>query len=253
MRGVCRPPLQLIFCPAMPVYIRRVRDGTVKRGTKRIDVSSCMDLPLFEGITEEDLKSLLVCMRAYVRSFSRGEIIVLEEQKIRYVGMVLHGSVNMLKEDFWGNETLLTYLKRGELCGENYAIQKDNASHVMFQASSASELLFIPAANIIHTCPRQCGFHAKIAENLFGMLGRKADRLMQRIEVASKPTLRDKILAYLSELAQEQNSRYIEIPISRTELAGYLNANRSAMTRELAAMRRDGLIEFDRNTFQLKV
>lgn len=230
-----------------------MRDKGRKHGINEIDISSYGDLPLFEGIEEADLKALLTCMRAYERSFARGEVIILEEQKVRYVGMVLRGSVNMLKEDFWGNQTLLTYLKRGELCGENYAIQKDTESHVTFQASSAAALLFIPAANIIHTCPRQCSFHAKIAENLFGMLGRKAGRLMQRIEVASKPTLRDKILAYLSELAQEQRSRYIEIPISRTELAGYLNANRSAMTRELSAMRRDGLIEFDKNTFQLKV
>ena len=34
-------------------------------------------------------------------------------------------------------------------------------------------------------------------------------------------------------------------------MAAYLQANRSAMTRELAAMRQEGLIDFDGNTFVL--
>ena len=35
-------------------------------------------------------------------------------------------------------------------------------------------------------------------------------------------------------------------------MANYLSTNRSSMTRELSAMREEGLLDYDRNTFVLK-
>jgi CRP-like cAMP-binding protein len=76
---------------------------------------------------------------------------------------------------------------------------------------------------------------------------------MEKIEITSKTTIRDKILAYLSMLSQEQKSRYVTLPITKSELAEYLSVNRSAMMRELTNMRNDGLIDFDKNTFRILI
>ena len=74
---------------------------------------------------------------------------------------------------------------------------------------------------------------------------------MQKVEVISKKTLREKIMAYLSIHATAQGTQYFEIPLGRVELADYLCADRSALTRELSNMQNEGLIDFDRNTFRL--
>ena len=52
-------------------------------------------------------------------------------------------------------------------------------------------------------------------------------------------------------LSRRQGQKYIISPLSRTEMAAYLQSNRSAMTRELSLMKRDGLIDFDGSTFVL--
>ncbi|MBO7252252.1 MAG: winged helix-turn-helix domain-containing protein, partial [Oscillospiraceae bacterium] len=57
--------------------------------------------------------------------------------------------------------------------------------------------------------------------------------------------------AYLSIQAQIQESRYFEIPLGRVELAEYLCVDRSALTRELAKMKDDGLIDYDKNCFRI--
>ena len=79
----------------------------------------------------------------------------------------------------------------------------------------------------------------------------KNRELLHKVEVISKRTLREKILAYLSREAELQGSRYITLPLGRQELAAYLCADRSALTRELANMKADGLIDYDRNTFRI--
>ena len=89
-------------------------------------------------------------------------------------------------------------------------------------------------------------------ENLFDLISKKNIQLMEKIEVTSRSSLREKILAYLSLQAQKQKSKYIELSLSRTDMPQFLCTNRSAMTRELSSLKEEGTIDFDRNTFILK-
>ena len=209
-------------------------------------------IPLFEGISAENLNELLHCLHNFVREYKKGEVIIIEEENIQNIGIVLFGTVHMVKYDYWGKQTMLAYMGEGELFGEVFAVQKMNNSHVSFVAASDCQVLFLRAANIIHTCQRSCPFHHKLSENMFNLIGQKSVKLMERIEVASKPTLREKILSYLSMQAQKSVGSKFEIPLNRTSLADFLDSNRSAMTRELFAMKAEGIIDFEKNVFTLK-
>ena len=76
-------------------------------------------------------------------------------------------------------------------------------------------------------------------------------QLMEKVKIISKRTLREKILTYFSLQAQLKGSKEFDLPIGRIGLAEYLCADRSALTRELARMKDDGLISFERNHFRL--
>lgn len=209
-------------------------------------------IELFESIKESDVEKLLICINSFRKTFQKEETIYLENDKITYVGIVLSGSVHMLKSDVWGNSSLFTFFGPGELFGESFAVQKDIASSVIFQAAEETNILFLAATNIIHTCPNNCGFHSQISTNLFHLLGSKNQKFIDKIEILSKGSTREKLLAYISQLAQEQQSRYVHSPLSRIALADYLSINRSAMIRELSKMRNEGLIDFDKDTFIVK-
>lgn len=215
-------------------------------------ITDYTDIPLFDGIAAEELRSLLRCLRGHEKQYQKGEILIMDEDDVAYVGIVLSGCVHMLKEDIWGRQTLFAYIHPGQLLGEVFAVQRERNACVSFVAAADSRVLFISAENIIHDCPSRCAFHGRLVTNFFDLLGQKGVSLMEKIEVSSRPSLREKILAYLSLQAQKQGSRYITLPLNRTLLADFLGVNRSAMTRELAAMRREGLIDFDRDTFLLK-
>lgn len=75
---------------------------------------------------------------------------------------------------------------------------------------------------------------------------------MEKIEIMSRPTLREKIMSYISMIAQHQKSRYIHLPLSRIEMAEFIGANRSAMTRELTRMKEEQIIDFDGNVFIIR-
>jgi len=157
----------------------------------------------------------------------------------------------MIKEDLWGNRTMLIRIRKDELFGETFACGTDSQSVVTYIAADDSRVVFLPFERVMHNCTTACEFHHRLIENMVTVIAGTNRDLMRKIEVISKKSLREKILACLSIQAQEQASRYIELPLKRGELAEYLCADRSALTRELKKMKEEGLIDYDRNRFRI--
>jgi len=210
-----------------------------------------VDSPLFKGIRPEDRAVMLGCVGYRIVSYPKGHIIALEGENLKHGGIVLSGAVDMIKEDLWGEKTLLLRLQKNEMFGETFACGADNRSVVTFIVAEDAEVLLIPFSRVTRSCTMACEFHHKLIENLVGILAGKNRDLLQKLEVVSKRSIREKLLAYLSLQAQTQESRYFEIPLGRLELADYLGVDRSALTRELVKMKADGLIDYDKNCFRL--
>lgn len=214
-------------------------------------VTEIANSPLFKDIQADNLEAILGCIGYHIGSYKKGGIIAFEEEHIRHIGILMSGAVDMVKEDLWGNKTMLIRMRSGELFGETFACGDDTSSLVTFMVSEDAEILFIPFRRVMQTCTMACVFHHRLIENMVRIIANKSRDLMRKVEVISKRTLREKILAYLSLQSQINEHRYFEIPLGRVELAEFLCADRSALTRELAKMRDEGLIDYDKNCFRI--
>ena len=215
------------------------------------DILQKINSPLFEGINYEDRKSMLSCIGYHIRSFRKGDIIGFEEENIKHVGIVVSGSVDMIKEDLWGNKTMLVRARKDDVFAETFACGSDNLSMVTFQVSEDATVLFLSFNRVMRNCANACQFHHRLTENMVRVIADKNRDLMRKVEVVSKRTLREKILAYLSIQAQSQGKKQFEIPLGRVEWAEYLCADRSALTRELAKMQEEEIIRYQKNTFEI--
>lgn len=209
------------------------------------------EFPLFYGVRREDIPKMLQCLGCYEKQYSKDTFIYLESHTVRNVGLILSGCVHMIKEDFEGNKTLLVSMRRGEVFGESFSCGSRLDSRVSFVAAAPCSILFLPFHKLLHTCKLTCTFHHRLVENMVRLISDKNVLLMQKIDIVSRRTLREKILAYLRLQAELQQSSRFTIPLGRLALADYLCADRSALTRELANMKRDGLLDYDKNTFIL--
>lgn len=207
--------------------------------------------PLFVGIKENEIQSMFRCLGAYIKSYKKDEITILPSDKVKCVGLILTGGIDMVKENEDGDEILLADLKEGELFGETFACGTQQDSSLTFRAAADTEVLFLPFYKVLNVCTMSCPFHHRLTENMVRMICEKNIRLMEKVEVISRKTLRDKILTYLAIQSEKQGSRRVEVPLGRTEMAEYLCADRSALTRELSRMQEDGLIWYEKRTFWL--
>ena len=90
-------------------------------------------------------------------------------------------------------------------------------------------------------------------DNLLQAAVRKNMILSNRIFCTSSKTVRGRVLTYLSEVSVQEGSTTFQIPFNRQQMADYLNLDRSALSKELGKMQKEGLLIFCRNTFTLLV
>ncbi len=217
----------------------------------RPDYEMLSHLSLFSGIHTDNLQAMLQCIGGRFQTLHKGEFPILARDEVPYVGIILKGRIHMIHEDAWGDTAILSAMGPGELFGETFACGTNLHSSATFQAVRETRILALPFRKGIHTCQNSCPFHYQLIENMLRMVSDKNARLMEKLEIVSKKTLRRKILTYLSFQAELQESRTFELPLSRTQLADYLCADRTAVARELARMKQEGRIDFEKNTFTL--
>lgn len=114
------------------------------------------------------------------------------------------------------------------------------------------EILFISIPKLFNpciTCPKQ----HRIIQNLVIICAQKNLQLSKRSLHTSPKTIRSRLLSYFSQQISEQGSNKIIIPFDRQKLAEYLNLERSALSKELGKMKKDGLIEYRKNIFEIKI
>lgn len=214
-------------------------------------LSELKTMKLFYGIQESEMTAMLGCIGAYLKEYKKNQYIITLEENVEAVGILLSGKVDMIKEDLWGNKTLLVSMQKGELFGESFSCGIVKNATVSFVADTASMILFLPFSRILRTCNMSCKFHHRLIENMVTVIAEKNIVLMDKVDILSKKTLREKIATYLLQEASKQQSLYFDIPLGRVQLAEYLCVDRSALTRELNTMKAEGYIDFDKNIFRV--
>ncbi|MBS5605311.1 Crp/Fnr family transcriptional regulator [Clostridium sp. AF18-27] len=209
------------------------------------------EMELFGKIEKGQIGAMLQCLGAVAKDYAKGEFIFLEGESLDSVGVVMSGSVQMIKEDVWGQKAILLSLEPGAVFGESFVCGGGSDSTVSFQAAQNSRILLLGFHKVLRTCSSSCIFHHRLIENMVTLLARKNVQLMDKMEVISKKSIRGRILVWLSQQVQRRGSRKFTSSMGRLELADYLCVDRSALTRELGRMQEEGLVLVNKNEFEL--
>jgi len=208
---------------------------------------------LFSGIADSEISAMLSCLAAKTADYPKGAYILRSGDTVENVGLILSGRLMIVQEDIWGNRHILSSLERGQLFAETFACAPGAVLNVSVLAETPVTAMFLNVKRILTLCPSACAHHSRIVRNLLGELAGKNLRFNEKLTHMAQRTTRAKLLSYFSAEAQRHGGYVFDIPFSRQELADYLSVERSGLSMELCKMRDEGLLEFNKNHFVIKV
>ena len=207
--------------------------------------------PLFADIKSEELIKMLACLGAKVDFFDKKYTVFAEARPAKHIGILLSGTAHVVQIDYYGNRSILSEIAEGEVFGEAFACAGTKSLPVSVIADEPCEVMLIEAERILHTCQNGCSFHNKLIYNLMKDLAEKTIAFHQRVEITSKRTTAEKLLAYLDFYSKKTGKSEFDIPFDRQELADYLEVDRSGLSAEISKLQRAGIISARKNHFAL--
>lgn len=207
--------------------------------------------PLFNGIEDESLLRMLTCLGAETVKFDKRDTVFAEGIEPKNIGVILKGELESVRYDYNGNKSIINQIDVPEVFGEAFACAESKSLPISIVAKESSEVMLIDCAHVLHTCSNNCGFHQQLIYNLMKDLASKTVGFHERIEVTSKRSTREKLLTYLDIVSKQKNSKKFTIPFNRQELADYLEVDRSGLSAEISKMRKEGILESNKNHFRL--
>ncbi|MDD3394638.1 MAG: Crp/Fnr family transcriptional regulator [Anaerotignum sp.] len=208
--------------------------------------------PLFSGIQTDEIQSMLTCLSVIEKKYEKNELIFRHGETVDTMGLVLSGCVHIMKEDFWGNRTILSEVTPSQMFGEAFACAHNQDLTVSVLSVEPTTVLFLDIKQILNTCSSACIFHTRLIRNLLSVLAEKNIMLTRKIDHISKRTTREKLLSYLSAESLKAGSPSFQIPFNRQQLADYLAVDRSAMSLELSKLQKEAFLTYQKNLFHLK-
>jgi len=203
----------------------------------------------FRGLSAVQIEYALDFFHAQRRSFQRGECFVRTGDRLSSFGLVLSGAVQVSMTDLNGNRMIMANVSTGDTFGESLSFLDVSTSPIFAAAEADCELLWLSTENL-RRAPANEMDHL-FMHRFAAMLAVRTLSMNDRIQILSKKTLRGKLIAFFSQQIKRRGSTSFEIALDRGAMADYLGTDRSALSRELFAMRDEGILNFHKNRFQL--
>ena len=192
---------------------------------------------LFSGIAPEQVDAMLGCLSARQERYEKNTVVWNIGDTLHSCALVLSGCLRAESVNAGGEHLLMA--------------TPGSKSPVYVVASEDTELLFLPFHRIMNGCADCCPWHGKLRENLVSEIAQKFWAQRQRTLYLSAKSLRQRIAMRLYDEYKRTGSLTFSLGGTREDLADFLGANRSALSREIGRMKDAGILDYYKDTFRI--
>ena len=206
---------------------------------------------IFRGMNDDELNAALSALSSSEKKYTKDEVILHAGSITNMMGLVLEGTVRIESNDMWGNRTILSHVGEGQVFAETYAMAKDEPMLVDAVANEKCKILMLRIGYPGSCSQDPSPWRLKLTTNILDVFMRKNLMLAGRSFHTSPKSIRGRVMAYLNSVSLQEGSDEFDIPFDRQQLADYLNVERTALSKEIGKMQKDGLIAANKRHFIL--
>lgn len=206
--------------------------------------------PIFQNIQPEEYRDLVDCGCFRFTEAAKGTVLFRAGDRTREFGVLLSGEVHIESLDVWGNRVILHSVSAGQSFAETYAFCQVPLM-VDVTAVRDSRVLLVHLGVLNAPASREKSWYPKLLHSLLVLSTGKNLAWSTRMFCISSKNIRTRVMTYLSGEARKHGSLEFTIPFDRQQMADYLNVERSALSKELGRMRKEGILDFRKNRFRL--
>jgi len=200
-----------------------------------------------KSFNTNQLESLLQAKGNKVKSYEKNNIVHSVGDICENLEIILSGEVVVERIDESGKLMTIAEFFDGDILGGNLLFSKSPYYPMTVTAKKATIILELSKGQLFELFTSSLDF----LKSYLAYISDHSVILGDRIKHYVNRTIRECIISYLDYESKKQESSTIKLTISKKALAERIGVQRTSLSRELAKMRNEGLIEFDKNNRKL--
>ena len=213
---------------------------------------------LFQNMSAREISYAMSFCLIKKHIYKKGSFIDCDNEKLSHSSffpkklyILQEGCVQLIVDDDSGNRLLGQSHRAGDIFVGTFFDVNAEKTLVGYLAIKKTIAVSVSFENINKLKRLSNKIYVKMLHNLCLFFADSRINLYKRLECIGKTCVREKIKSYLLDQKYNAGKNKFMLPISKNDMASYLFINRSAMTRELAAMKKEKLIDFKGREFTL--
>lgn len=188
---------------------------------------------LFYGLDESTIHHILSCIDYKTLIFNKGEYLY-DFSKGFKAGIVLKGRIDLATID--DDKEIIDRIYEA---ADSFSVNFSSLANRFMVAKKDSKVLTLDVNKIFEKNKSSCSSRPIFMENIIKLYNEQFTYLTYKLDIYSKPKIRGKINKYIDKYGKDS---LFSNKLSREDLAKFLACNRSALSRELSLMKKEGLI-----------
>lgn len=206
---------------------------------------------LFAGFSAAELDELLKKLSARAVSLPKNSVLWGMGERVTSAGLVLSGRVEAWRYTESGQASLSAVHEAGGLFGDVLMSARTVGSPVELRTAQPSKILFLSLDALLRCCAAGGGDGCtRLLSNLLEEISEKYWSMQAHVRLLSIPDGRSRLEVYLAQQAAG-TGQIVCTGVTREQMAQHLGMNRSALSRLLGAMQREGRLELHRGGIRL--
>ncbi|TJX13407.1 Crp/Fnr family transcriptional regulator [Tissierella creatinini] len=205
-------------------------------------------ISLFGSFTEEDFSNLFNSIDYRFSSFSKDSMVFMEGRECNTLNIILSGNIRIQKIDSYGNALVVVDFKEGDVYGETLLFGKPNIYPMTGISTVETGVLFLPKDAVFFLCKNDEVF----LKEFLTLLSLKSVTLSTKLNQISLKTIRQKICEFIIMDYNKNKNLKIKLNMTKREWADIMGVQRPSLSRDLLAMKKMGLIDYDFNYIYVK-
>lgn len=198
---------------------------------------------IFKNYSTAQIENILNSIEYEINTFSKDEIIAFEGDVCDQLHIVLNGKIDLQSIFPSGKVFTLTHLTKGQTFAEAILFSKSNFFPVTVVAVTDVKIFSISQNQILNLLSKDQIF----LKNFLSLLSNKLVMLNKKTKVLSLDTIRAKLCSFIISEYKKQKTNKLSIGVSKKALSEHLGVQRPSLSRELIKMKKDNLIDYDKN------
>ena len=211
------------------------------------NISLIKKVTLLDSISDDVIRTNLTSGKFKVVLHKKNSVLHFEGETCNKLEIILSGKVVIERIHESGRLLTISEFYKNDVLGGNLLFSKNPYYPLTVSAQLPAEILEIDRDvlfELLCSNPLFLRTYLEVISSHASILGDKIKHYVNK-------TIRESIINYLNYESSQQNTPRIKLSISKKALSEKIGVQRTSLSRELAKMRKDGLIEYDRDYITL--